>query len=419
MLVANKMILIAVLVLMNIAISFGMITAAPSVSMAPSMSVSPSSSPSVSSQPSMSSQPSLEPTISSVPSPAPSSLPTTECYTNTTILHNDMLNRGATDSKTRTYILCPNTVFQIGTVTIGGVEGGDFPLTFRSNTIVQCGEDGAVENNCILTGGNHLIEFSAGNIFDFFAENVIVRGLILENAISNAIIIGRKGDLLLEDCIIRNMSPLTPVYSIYNGFSLFPTPGPDEVDVTMRRVLFENLSQGAFSDALGFGYGIIRVVEPDRNRFTLEDCVFRNNYYPGIEGKGDEGYAIRNFGSAVSITLKNNCFYNNTFTSWGPIQAFDGVEITTDMDYSEELPEGSTVCNFIAKSDKRIPDLLADVTCVEATAEICGVEKYPPPNEGDDDDDDDDASAATLASVSYMWISTALMVAVAPYVMAL
>ena len=123
------------------------------------------------------------------------------CFDNTTKIYTELLS--ADPAESRTFILCPDTIYKIGSLSGGGtLEGGDFPLFAFNNTKYQCGEDGAVTNNCILTGGS--VQFIAYNIFEqVSAKNVEIQGLTFEKAESQAFGLGLAGGIFVEDCIIR------------------------------------------------------------------------------------------------------------------------------------------------------------------------------------------------------------------------
>ena len=64
-----------------------------------------------------------------------------DCYDNLDSVYN--AEAEADISIPRRYVLCPNTVFELGTIVPGvGVDGGQAPLVLRSNAEVSCGEDG-------------------------------------------------------------------------------------------------------------------------------------------------------------------------------------------------------------------------------------------------------------------------------------
>lgn len=130
----------------------------------------------------------------------------TECLTSL----NDVYfgERDVVDSNVlRTYILCPNTTFDLGNMF--GDDGlaldGDNPIIIgRPNVHVFCGEDGRSENNCTLKGGR--IQLA---IFDEFevgvvpATNALVQGLTFVGATSVNVLANFYADVTFRDCIFE------------------------------------------------------------------------------------------------------------------------------------------------------------------------------------------------------------------------
>jgi len=76
------------------------------------------------------------------------------CYDNITVLveHMDFKNPYTPE----TYILCPNTVYTIGSEMNRGEKcclDNQSPILSRSNTNIKCGDDGDPNNHCVLVGG--------------------------------------------------------------------------------------------------------------------------------------------------------------------------------------------------------------------------------------------------------------------------
>lgn len=103
------------------------------------------------------------------------------------------------------YVLCPNTVIDIGYLEFGvGFSGGQAPLIPRSNTEFLCGEDGKPENNCVIKGGDFGV-LGIPVIFpqDNSLNNVVIRGFTFEGQAQYSIFVGTTGNIRLEDCIFR------------------------------------------------------------------------------------------------------------------------------------------------------------------------------------------------------------------------
>lgn len=78
--------------------------------------------------------------------------PNTIGYTNTTVMQYDMMINTQTTSNLK-YVLCPHTVFDMGSPA-DGVAQDEFPISpLLSDTEISCGSDGKLVNNCTLVGG--------------------------------------------------------------------------------------------------------------------------------------------------------------------------------------------------------------------------------------------------------------------------
>ena len=146
---------------------------------------------------------------SSIPSQHPSLSPTLalflkraesfalECYSDLTDiakLEIQLLD----DSVLRTYILCPNTTFQVGAFNGAGQLIGQAPIMARSNVVYKCGAEGLSTNNCILQGGSVQL-----TTIGFSISNVLIQGLTFEGAAERGITLGESGDITFLDCIIQ------------------------------------------------------------------------------------------------------------------------------------------------------------------------------------------------------------------------
>ena len=102
--------------------------------------------------------------------------------------------RGANNSIPVTYVICPNTVFNLKN------QPG---LDLNGNTNYLCGEDGSSKNNCVWTGGD--IQFTIALFaYDFSSKgNILLSGFTFEKAgISNAAI-ATSGNFTIRDCIFK------------------------------------------------------------------------------------------------------------------------------------------------------------------------------------------------------------------------
>ena len=116
----------------------------------------------------------------------------------------------------RTYLLCPNTVFRVGSrhTDEGTPVGGSYPIILgRSNIRVLCGIDGKFGNNCLIRNGvvqvAHFDEFQTGGIP---INNALVQGISFSSASSINALISGKGDVVFRDCAFTNNDNVASVY---------------------------------------------------------------------------------------------------------------------------------------------------------------------------------------------------------------
>lgn len=131
-------------------------------------------------------------------------LPEGECYSDLLYLYNANIQRNPFEEAT--FVICPNTVYQIG---FPGQIGGDPfvdgfpPLELRQNSRILCGFDGKSSNNCVLRGGQFQVFTS---IFAFNQEdkvNIEVQGLTFEDGGAGGLLMVAGGDVTFIDCIVQ------------------------------------------------------------------------------------------------------------------------------------------------------------------------------------------------------------------------
>jgi hypothetical protein len=167
--------------------------------------------------PSTSAVPSVAPSTSAVPTGLQSESPTTllenqspgACYSNLTTLFIDQLDDDQFVQKT--YTLCPNTTFNMGFSDSNGdcCFDGMIYLSARKNTRFQCGEDGKLENNCLITGGEtHVVYVDLINDED--GDNVVFSGITFQDAKLVTLFLGNAGDISFIDCVFKVRKYLCP-----------------------------------------------------------------------------------------------------------------------------------------------------------------------------------------------------------------
>lgn len=125
------------------------------------------------------------------------------CWVNTTLIFEHLSN--ATPFSSNTYVLCPNTDYNIGFTNSDGVccEDGDFPLVARTNTKFQCGEDGSSANNCRLVGGANQFLMISVVFQEAEATNVVTQGITFTGAGLTTMTPSLAGDFTFIDCIFE------------------------------------------------------------------------------------------------------------------------------------------------------------------------------------------------------------------------
>lgn len=139
-----------------------------------------------------------------------------------------------TDDSIVTYVLCTDTEYFTGE-TFDIFTGTSFPIIPRSNSKIQCGEDGSSDDNCVVSGNIGFISssfLSSGNPLDPIV-NVSVEGLTFKGGeFANAgILLAAEGDITFTDCIIevrshpiRSSSSFSSKYASYLILRIIKTP---------------------------------------------------------------------------------------------------------------------------------------------------------------------------------------------------
>jgi len=135
-----------------------------------------------------------------IPQTVPEKLP---CYDNITVLveHMDYKNPFTPE----TYILCPDTIFPIGSETNPGERcciDNQSPILSQSNTEIKCGDDGDPKNNCVVTGGIFQVLFSYTNWAEV-DENFVVEGVTFQEADFASVMLSNARDVTFRNCIFR------------------------------------------------------------------------------------------------------------------------------------------------------------------------------------------------------------------------
>lgn len=102
--------------------------------------------------------------------------------------------RGNNNAVPVTYIICPNTVFNLT---------GEFEWNLNGNTNYVCGYDGASTNNCVVTGGEFQFTVSLFPYNFSSKDNIVISGFTFEKAAIASGAIASSGNFEICDCIFK------------------------------------------------------------------------------------------------------------------------------------------------------------------------------------------------------------------------
>lgn len=313
----------------------------------------------------------------SVPTAAPTfatSPPTTAagCYDNLDAVFFDISDDDKLFQQ-KLFIICPGTVVDIGFLVMGtGIDNGQAPIIPRSNTEYRCGENGSVNNKCILRGGDFaLIGVPVFFRQDLSVNNVLIKGFTFEGQAQYSVFMAVKGDIVIEDCLFRDQAGFAAVIINYDsqldmgGTRLLEEESDDpfvraasfvqnyhnnedsrrlaakeeegEVDdekaafstaksndmgralqadileVVIRDTLFTNIQQ--IERKLGVEFGVISIKGTDHN-VTIQDTTIANVKF-GNQELTPIGYAILVQGAEIGI--HGLCLIDNDFRGSGAV----------------------------------------------------------------------------------------------------
>ncbi|CAB9528676.1 unknown protein [Seminavis robusta] len=220
----------------------------------------------------------------------PPSSPTTtqhdyDCYTSTM----DVLQAQLFQPEQQLFIMCPQSRIKIGeldTPEQASVRfiNGDYPLVIvRANVEVRCGLSGAVDNDCILEGGqtqvamlHDLYQNELGISSSPATHNVTLRGITFTGALvsdllwgSASVTIGNPGrNIRLINCKWENM--FAPTGLIYVGLDTFQQAyGTASLPSRSSEVAIIN---STFTN-ITYDAALIRVFDQD---VSVQGCQFDN-----------------------------------------------------------------------------------------------------------------------------------------------
>jgi hypothetical protein len=211
-----------------------------------------------------------------------------ECYRSTM----EMLIAQYTNPDQDRFIMCPNTTIKIGIMNDPAagdysIVNGDVMLMIsRDNVEVVCGEDGQVENNCVLDGGFLQVLLQPGLTngdgepvpISPHVDNATIRGMTFTGQLfpdpfvgSSSIAISHTGqNIRMVDCLWENITaPSGLLYAGVNPYQLssagggYKLPGKQEIEATFVNCTFRNITYA--------GGCLISALD---QRLTVDGCHF-------------------------------------------------------------------------------------------------------------------------------------------------
>ena len=107
----------------------------------------------------------------------------------------------------RVYTLCPQTTFTIGRQDYYGTllsgTGTDM-IHLRPNLHIQCGDNGARSNNCVITGGTLQVDgtsfYTGSSTSAVVLSNIRMTGITFASVEKYHVWIDQPGDVVFHDC---------------------------------------------------------------------------------------------------------------------------------------------------------------------------------------------------------------------------
>jgi hypothetical protein len=191
-----------------------------------------------------------------------------ECYWN----NNDLIGAQINNPDQKRFIMCPGTHTKIGRMEDPAngktnITNGDvMMMILRDNIEVLCGENGSVENNCVLDGGFLQVLLQRVDDDDIIpvgtgarVDTVLIRGMTFTGDIfidpfvgGASIVASHPGEnIRFVDCRWENMTALQGVvHAGVNPYQLssvnlgYELPKSNEIDVRFVNCTFRNISYG-------------------------------------------------------------------------------------------------------------------------------------------------------------------------------
>lgn len=294
-----------------------------------------------------------------------------QCIPNTWTI----FNRESTVTDTsvqRSYILCPNTNYSIGTYDYSYqiVRGTGTPMIpLRPNMSVKCGTDGSFHNNCIIKGGPvHVDGTNHFGLVNGTVENVVFQGLTFENAQRYMVWINKGGSVTFEECVFRGSRNATsPILLDYFD----PKNYNNELSVTFKGCIFDdNLFGGQFLQHSALetrpdSQPAVIVSNARQNRLIIQNSIFSNNNM--VLNNTDASIESTLVEASGPLTMTDNCFDNNV-VGVAPVTAYDIASLFAN---NFQTNSNGPVCAFAQKYDTYTQFENGSPTCLSFDATVC------------------------------------------------
>jgi len=317
-----------------------------------------------------------------IPTPSPTARACWESLTDIYLNEREVIDY----SDLRTYILCPDTVYDIAREFDESglaLDGQQYLIIGRPNIRVQCGEEGSSENNCTLAGGDLQLaaydEFRTG----IDATNVIVEGLTFTNANVVNFYAEFYGDIILQDCIFEGNSNLASILAQPPTLNEKRKLAADKtldivrsiaemgnyrnsqhtsLSITVKDCMFKN-------NDIGVRDGWSGLISSTESNIEVQNTLFVSNT---DVGNGINAYIVGNFRGEMS--LSGNCFIDNRITV-APVMHKGGSYSASSNSGYLNYGKPKLGCEFIAdvpeEASIEMNMNLFDIFCKDFDAEEC------------------------------------------------
>eukprot|EP00934_Nitzschia_sp_Nitz4_P009234 Nitzschia sp. Nitz4//scaffold190_size42200//19354//21069//NITZ4_007391-RA/size42200-processed-gene-0.61-mRNA-1//1//CDS//3329540141//9224//frame0 len=266
-----------------------------------------------------------------------------DCYSSTLdLIVAQMQMFYQTNTTEDVYIMCPNTWIEVGILespALGEYEfiGGDYPLwVIGPNTVLQCGLDGRVENNCVIDGGflqvliqpdvplpdDYLDEYDYVMATDIFLDNVTIQGFTFTGAVDSAppllgssVSINQHGNFVMEDCRWTGMVATYGMFGVgtnsYQQSRDYFVP-EQSVSFTLRNCQLDNIVYD--TPFMITGDQTIAIENSTFSNISVSDIAADNCVYMDVYGETThlEGgcASLMTCFSRSFCSISNSCFTN-------------------------------------------------------------------------------------------------------------